>query len=146
VRSTRPASQWALLRPWETLAEPQGDIDVLVDPQRVAIVRDVVVAEGFVVVAVAGPAADVHAVDFDPGERRFLWIHVQTELRVAGASLPAQPLLAGRSLDPVSRRWPTTCFSGRSCCEPCWTRARCLSATGSTSPVLPRRRQLARRS
>jgi hypothetical protein len=78
--------RWCLLRPRELLAQPQGDIDLLVQPADVPASRAVLLREGFVPLGPAGTGTDVHALDFDRASARFLWIHMQTELEVAGRS------------------------------------------------------------
>ena len=92
--------RWSLLRPPQSLAEPDGDIDLLVEPRAVARVRDVLVAQGFVPV----PAGrDLHAADIDEASGRLLWLHVQSELRVAGATIAATAVLEAVERDPLPR-------------------------------------------
>lgn len=92
--------RWSLLRPPQSLAEPEGDIDLLVDPSTVGRVRDVLVAQGFTPV----PAGrDLHAVDIDEATGRLLWLHVQSELRIAGATIAAAAVLDAVERDPLPR-------------------------------------------
>ncbi len=83
---------WSLLRPRESLDAAQGDVDLLVEPHALPRVRDIVLAEGFTEMPVSGP--DLHAARHDEGQGRFVWLHIQTALRVAGGELPAQAVLA----------------------------------------------------
>lgn len=83
--------EWTLLRPRASLAEPAGDVDVLVAPGDVAQVRDIGGAQGFLAVPVPGP--DLHLARHDGG--RFTWVHVQDALRIAGGTMPAAAVLAG---------------------------------------------------
>ena len=84
--------EWSLLRPVASLAEPEGDIDVLVAPEGVPTVERMLAERGFALVPIDGP--DVHAALYDREADRFAWMHVQPELRLAGAALPARELLA----------------------------------------------------
>ena len=93
--------RWSLLRPPQSLAEPAGDVDLLVDPAALARVRELLIAQGFVAVPLGG--RDLHAADFDAASGRLLWLHVQPELRVAGATLPAAAVLDGAVRDPLPR-------------------------------------------
>jgi thymidylate kinase len=89
---TEAGLRWSLLRPLESLPELEGDVDVLVAPVHAARVPELVAAEGFLVIRMAGP--DLHAADFDEQTRRFLWIHVQSELSLARTTIPAASVLA----------------------------------------------------
>jgi thymidylate kinase len=82
---------WSLLRPRETLAEPGGDVDVLVQAGDVEAMRGLLMQRGFAPVPVAGP--DLHAADYDPESDRLLWIHVQSVVHVGGAAVGAAPIL-----------------------------------------------------
>ena len=93
--------RWSLLRPPQSLAQPAGDIDVLVDPASLARAREVLVAHGFV--PIPAGRRDLHAGDVDPESGRFLWLHVQSELRVGGAAYPAAAVLDGVVRDPLPR-------------------------------------------
>jgi thymidylate kinase len=84
--------RWSLLRPRESLALPEGDVDVLVEPAGLSTLAGALGAHGFITVPMGGP--DVHAVTYDDGAGRFVWVHAQAELRIAGASLPAEAVLA----------------------------------------------------
>jgi thymidylate kinase len=90
---------WSLLRPRESLAVQEGDVDVLVEPSAVAQVRRIIVAHGFTEMPV--PGRDLHAALYDEGDGRFVWLHVQTALHVAGAELPAATVLAEAAGDGV---------------------------------------------
>jgi thymidylate kinase len=83
--------RWSLLRPRETLGVAEGDVDILVDPSSLGTLVGALGIHGFIRVPMAGP--DVHAVTYDEAAGRFVWIHAQTQLRVAGASLPAKVVL-----------------------------------------------------
>jgi thymidylate kinase len=93
--------RWSLLRPPQALAEGAGDVDLLVDPAARRRTRDVLLAQGFVPIPAGG--RDLHAADFDAGCGRLLWLHVQSELRVAGETLPAAAVLDGVVRDPLAR-------------------------------------------
>jgi thymidylate kinase len=92
------ASRWVLLRPRATLAEPHGDVDVLVEPGDLERVRGALVREGFLAMPV--PSPDAHLATYDEAAGRFVWIHVQTELRLAGEALPAASVLAAATGEP----------------------------------------------
>jgi thymidylate kinase len=83
--------RWSLLRPRESLSQPEGDIDVLVAPADRDRARRLLIAQGFV--ALERPGPDVHAADLDAASDRFVWIHVQTEVRLGSAVLTAAELL-----------------------------------------------------
>jgi thymidylate kinase len=87
---------WSLLRPRETLAEQDGDVDILVAAADVEALRGRLVHCGFVPVPVAG--ADLHAADYDRESDRLLWIHVQSVVHVGGAAVGAAPIL--RTVQP----------------------------------------------
>jgi len=89
--------RWCLLRPRESLAQPQGDVDVLVDPDGLERTRDTLTERGFVTVPLPGP--DLHAALYDEEAGRFVWMHVQPELRLAGATIPAEAVLGGAAAD-----------------------------------------------
>lgn len=93
--------RWSLLRPPQSLSHPGGDVDLLVDPAGVARVRRLLLADGFV--PIPAGRRDVHAADLDEQTGRLLWLHVQSEVRVAGAALPAAPVLEGVVRDPLAR-------------------------------------------
>jgi thymidylate kinase len=93
---------WSLLRPRGTLAIPEGDVDILVEPDGLRALADALDAHGFIRVPMGGP--DTHAVTYDENAGRFVWIHVQTELRIAGASLAAETVL--RAADTQGLRQP----------------------------------------
>jgi thymidylate kinase len=97
----RSGIRWSLLRPPASLAQPEGDVDVLVEPAGLDRVRRLVAEHGFVVMPVGG--LDVHAADYDPACDRFLWLHVQPELRLGGESVPARVVLADAVRDPLPR-------------------------------------------
>ena len=75
----------------------EGDVDVLVEPADLGLLGDALGAHGFVRIPMAGP--DVHAATYDEDAGRFIWVHAQAELRVAGASLPAGAVLADADTD-----------------------------------------------
>src|SRR5215213_9963194 len=97
---------WSLLRPRESLVLPGGDVDVLVEPRNLPRVREILIAHGFVEMRIPGP--DLHAALYDEEAARFVWLHIQTALRLAGAELPAEELLAEADREEVrqpSDRW-----------------------------------------
>jgi thymidylate kinase len=57
--------------------------------------------ERFVPIPVRGP--DLHVVDYDPESDRFLWLHVQTELRLGGGVVNARATLDALERDPLPR-------------------------------------------
>jgi hypothetical protein len=93
----RSGLRWSLLRPREALAHPGGDVDVLGDPVSLPLARSVLAEQAFVAMNVGG--ADLHAADFDPDAGTFLWIHVQSELRMAGVTVAADDVLAAVTPD-----------------------------------------------
>lgn len=97
---------WSLLRPRESLALPEGDVDLLVEPRNLPGVHEILMARGFVEMRIPGP--DLHAALYDEDEGRFIWLHIQTALRLAGAELPAHELLAEADREDLrqpSDRW-----------------------------------------
>ena len=102
----RAGVRWSLLRPPQALSQPAGDIDILVESSRLAAVRDVVERQGFVTMPTGG--RDLHAGDYEHGCDRFLWLHVQPELRLGGAVVPARAVLDAVRRDPLPHpcdRW-----------------------------------------
>ena len=93
----RSGLDWTLLRPRETLALPEGDVDLLAEPSALARVRELAEAQGFTRMPV--PGADLHAALYDEREGRFVWLHVQGALRVAGGEVPARAVLAAAGRD-----------------------------------------------
>jgi thymidylate kinase len=71
---------------------------VLVAPADLARVAAVLVEHGFLLMA--SPGDELHAALYDEPAGRFVWLHVQSELRLAGALLPAEAVLrdAGRDV------------------------------------------------
>ena len=129
----RGRAPWTLLRPRASLAEPAGDVDVLVAPAdaRARRARSAS-AEGFLRCPCRGP--DLHLACHDAAAGRFVWVHVQDALRLAGGALPAAAVLAGAVRDGegggagAGRR--------RAALDPAAARARrqgrrCPSATGT---------------
>jgi thymidylate kinase len=90
---------WCLLRPRAALAHPGGDVDLLVEPRALPHVAQLLEREGFLRMTVAG--ADVHGVAYDAASDSFPWVHVQGELRLAGAVVPAAEVLAGAAGEPL---------------------------------------------
>lgn len=84
--------RWTLLRPVASLAAEEGDVDVLVEPASLAAVEAHAERLGYVLVPFAPP--DVHAATYDDEAGRFVWLHVQGELRLAGEAFPAEDVLA----------------------------------------------------
>jgi thymidylate kinase len=93
--------RWSLLRPPETLSQPAGDIDLLVEPASIGAVRAIVVEQGFVPVPIG--RRDLHAADYDVVSDRFLWLHVQAELRLGDEAVAAQKVLEAVRRDPLPR-------------------------------------------
>ena len=93
--------RWSLLRPPRSLAEPAGDIDLLVEPQSVERVARLVAQQGFAAIPLGGD--DLHAADYDRDSDRFLWLHVQADLRIGGDAVPAGAVLAAARRDPLPR-------------------------------------------
>jgi thymidylate kinase len=91
--------RWCLLRPAVMLAQAAGDVDLLVEPSSLDRVREVLVGEAFVPIPIG--ARDLHAADYDRDCDRFIWLHVQTELRVGAESLPARTALDTVQRDPL---------------------------------------------
>ncbi len=98
---TAAGVRWSVLRPPSTLSGSAGDVDLLVDPTNLERVRDVLVSEGFAIVRLDG--SDVHASDLDEATGRFVWIHMQSELRLADEIIPAGSVLDQVVFDPVAR-------------------------------------------
>jgi thymidylate kinase len=97
----REGIRWCLLRPPESLEQPEGDIDILVDPGQLGSVRALLERERFVPIPLRG--ADLHMVDYDPESDRFLWLHVQAELRLGAGSVNARATLDALERDPLPR-------------------------------------------
>jgi thymidylate kinase len=104
----RALVKWALLRPPETLPAGEGDVDVLVEPERLEEVRALVVGEGFV--PLPWPGGDLHAIAYDEESDRFVWLHVQTRVRLLGDSVPAAAVLAGVERDGLPAPAPAWLF------------------------------------
>lgn len=83
---------WSLLRPRESIAYAEGDVDLLVHAGALAQVREIAAAAGFVEMPIPGP--DLHTARYDEQDGRFVWLHVQTTLRVAGEDVPPDAVLA----------------------------------------------------
>jgi len=84
--------RWSLLRPASSVASPEGDVDVLVEPESIDHAEDALRATGFVLMPL--PRPDVHGCLYDAELGRFVWVHVQGALNLAGAELPAAQILA----------------------------------------------------
>lgn len=91
----REGLRWTLLRPRESLGLPGGDVDVLVEPGALARLREILGSLGFIDMPLGGP--DLHAAIHDDETARFVWIHVQTALEVAGEVVPAKDVLTAAS-------------------------------------------------
>lgn len=87
------AIRWCLLRPAELLAQPEGDIDLLVAQEDLPRAANLLAAADFVLIR--RDSENVHALDHDEETRRFLWIHLQSEIEVAGVHVGAPELRAG---------------------------------------------------
>ena len=92
--------RWALLRSPAALAGREGDVDLLVLPHDVEHVRRIATSHGFVPVPMP---RDLHAADYDAAADRFIWLHVQTELRLGRSALPAATVLDVTVRDPLPR-------------------------------------------
>jgi thymidylate kinase len=86
---------WCLLRPRELLAQPEGDVDMLVAPHQLATAAAVMIEHGFV--AMGRDHANRHGLDRDEATGRFLWVHLQTGVTVAGESVAADSVLGSRT-------------------------------------------------
>lgn len=84
----RAKLRWALLRPWQGLLGEEGDIDILIGHSGLGTARRILAELGFLAMPKDGP--DVHAATLDRETGRFLWVHVQPELKVAGIAIPAR--------------------------------------------------------
>ena len=87
----REGIRWSLLRPRATLAQTDGDVDLLITPAGLGATRHLLCARGFLTMSAPGP--DLHAATYDEEAGRFVWVHVQPALRLAGDVLPAEALL-----------------------------------------------------
>jgi thymidylate kinase len=97
----REGIRWCLLRPPASLEQPEGDIDILVEPGQLRRVRALLEREHFVPIPMASP--DLHMVDYDPESDRFLWLHVQPELRLGAGIVNARAALDALECDPLPR-------------------------------------------
>jgi thymidylate kinase len=98
--------RWSLLRPRAALAEPEGDVDLLIEPGALDSIPDLLEPLGFLEVPRHGP--DRHLVTYDEPAGRWIWLHFQAELRLAGDSLPAGPVLdhaSGGELPEPREEW-----------------------------------------
>jgi len=84
--------RWTLLRPVASLASAEGDVDVLVEPASLAAAQAQAERLGYVLVPFRGP--DIHAATYDEEAGRFVWVHLQAALRLAGRTIPAGDVLA----------------------------------------------------
>jgi thymidylate kinase len=87
----REGIRWSLLRPTASLASPEGDVDILVEPSAMQRVEAALEDRGFVLMPRPGP--DVHGAAYDREAGQFVWMHVQGALEIAGAVLPAETVL-----------------------------------------------------
>ena len=99
VALERSGERWCLLRPEVTLLQSEGDIDLLIEPSSLDHVRELLVGEGFVALPIR--THGLHAADYDRQCDRFLWLHVQTDVRLGTEVLPAQTVLDTVKRDPV---------------------------------------------
>jgi thymidylate kinase len=88
----RSGVAWSLVRPRSSLAAPTGDVDVLVEPAELDRIARLLADCGFARMPVEG--TDVHAAAYDRAADRFVWVHVQGALRLAGEEIPASAVLA----------------------------------------------------
>jgi thymidylate kinase len=88
----RERVRWTLLRPRELLQLSEGDVDVLVEPAARGRVENLLASLGFVHMPIPGP--DLHAAIHDADAGRFVWMHFQTALELAGAVFAAEDVLA----------------------------------------------------
>lgn len=96
--------RWALLRPWEGLHSAEGDIDVLVGAAALEHARELLLLNGFLDMRTGGTG--VHAANFDPVAGRFLWLHVQSTLKVGGLAIAGERLLDGLRREPFPELAP----------------------------------------
>jgi thymidylate kinase len=73
------------------LAQAGGDIDLLVEPLSLERVRGLLVGEEFVALPLR--TRDLHVAGYDRDSDRFLWLHVQAELRLGTDALAARTVL-----------------------------------------------------
>jgi thymidylate kinase len=85
--------RWSLLRPVASVASAEGDVDVLLEPAALGQADRLLARLGYVLMPYPGP--DVHGVAYDAEAGRFVWVHVQGTLRLAGATFEAEEVLAG---------------------------------------------------
>lgn len=83
---------WTLLRPAASVASPEGDVDVLLAPDDLARAEALLAGLGYVLMPLPGP--DVHGAAYDREAGRFVWVHLQGSLRLAGETFPASDVLA----------------------------------------------------
>lgn len=93
----REQVRWSLLRPREALGLGEGDVDILVEPAALARVRGILAGLGFVDMPLPGP--DLHAAAYDEAAGRFVWLHVQPALEIAGAVIAARDILAAATAE-----------------------------------------------
>jgi thymidylate kinase len=91
--------RWCLLRPAPMLGQAGGDVDLLVEPSSLERVHGLLVGEGFVALPLR--KRDLHAVGYDRECQRFLWLHVQTEVRLGTDALAARTVLDTVRPDPL---------------------------------------------
>ena len=100
------AIAWSLLRPSDSLQAAEGDVDLMVDPRAFPAACEILARLDFLPMPLPGP--DLHAVAYDEQAGHFVWVHVQTALRLAGAVIPAEAVLAeagGRMPRQPSDAW-----------------------------------------
>lgn len=93
---------WMLLRPAAAVGSSEGDVDVLVEPAALVRVDRVLDRVGYVLMPLPGP--DVHGVAYDAEAGRFVWVHVQAALRLAGVTFDAGEVLAAAISERGLRR------------------------------------------
>jgi thymidylate kinase len=95
----KSGERWCLLRPAAMLAQAAGDVDLLVEPSSLDCVREILISEQFVLLPIK--TRDLHAADYDRDSDRFLWLHVQTEVRLGTDTLAARTVLDSVERDPL---------------------------------------------
>src|SRR5438105_875338 len=95
----RSGERWCLLRPVAMLEQAAGDIDLLVEPSSLGHLDELLASEKFAAVPIR--TSDLHAADYDRDCDRFLWLHIQCELRLGTEVVPARTVLDTVERDPL---------------------------------------------
>jgi thymidylate kinase len=95
----RAGINWCLLRPRGLLAQAEGDVDILVAEPDLERAAEVLAGQDFL--SMPGAVGDRHGVDRDDETGRFLWVHVQTTVVLAGIIVAAPEVLATSQASPA---------------------------------------------